>query len=180
MNRKGRLQECNGLGEITYEIQPFHLDDAEKELKIRQKIILAMDEAVRRYNCYTDIKVHIRVLFNPKVPTAKGGWLTRSIHFGSIQMIQKITAMHEIAHVVGIGTSFSWDELVKDRKFVGERLSRLLSKVEGMPKVIYADASHFWPYGLNQAREVKSERDLLNHCLIVNAMTKDLGVNFDF
>jgi hypothetical protein len=174
------LYECTGLGEITYEIRPFNLDDAEKELNIRQKIALAMDEALRRYNCYTDLKVHIKVNFDPNVPTAKGSWLSRSIHFGNIGMVHKITAMHEIAHVFGVGNSFGWDNLVQGQKFVGESVQALLRNMKDAPKTIYADESHFWPYGLNQASEVKSELDLLMHCLIVEAMTKDFKRTLGF
>ena len=171
------LFDCFGRGDITYEIKPFDLDNAEKKAKISKKMVSAMDAAVARYNCYTDLQVHIKVFFDPKVPTANGSWFLRRIKFGNIDMIHKITAMHEIAHVVGIGSSFDWKNLVKDSRFIGQHLSALLSNTDGMPEHIYADDSHFWPYGLNQASEVKSERDLLNHCLLVAAMKKDLDAS---
>jgi hypothetical protein len=40
---------------------------------------------------------------------------------------------------------------------------------------VHGDNQHFWPYGLNQTSEVKSEADLLNHCRMVVAIREDLG-----
>jgi hypothetical protein len=41
---------------------------------------------------------------------------------------------------------------------------------------LHADSQHFWPYGINQQNEVKSEADLVAHCQLVAAIRADLGL----
>jgi hypothetical protein len=52
----------------------------------------------------------------------------------------------------------------------------VMKKVTNDPNaVVHSDGMHLWPYGLNCESEYKSDTDLLNHCLVVTAMARDLG-----
>jgi hypothetical protein len=42
--------------------------------------------------------------------------------------------------------------------------------------VLHCDSQHFWPYGLNYVTEAHSTEDLVDHCRIVTAIRKDLGL----
>ena len=67
-----------------------------------------------------------------------------------------ITAMHEIAHTCGVGTSSKYTELVKDGIFTGVNATNQLRSITGNQlDVLHADTQHFWPYGLNYTSEVK-------------------------
>ena len=89
-------------------------------------------------------------------------------------MIHEITAMHEIAHTFGVGTDPLWNTLVKNGKFIGSHALLQFDEITRKHVDLNADKGHFWPYGLNQANEVKSERDLLYHCLMVAAIKRDI------
>lgn len=85
-----------------------------------------------------------------------------------------ITAMHEIAHTVGIGTSNLYKNLIVNGIYTGTAATLKLKEVTGDPDaVLHGDAQHFWPYGLNYASEVESANDLIIHCKIVDAMQRD-------
>lgn len=134
-----------------------------------------MDEAISLYNCYTNLKKHIKVGFDTSVKTAVGSSFIPRIRFGDIQYVNKITALHEIAHVIGVGSSIYWSELVRKGVYVGEKGVEKLREIKGKTNVqLYADKSHFWPYGMNYISEGKSEHDLISHCQIVEAINADL------
>jgi hypothetical protein len=87
-----------------------------------------------------------------------------------------ITAMHEIAHTVGVAY-YSWQSMFQDGFWIGERANNLLKEIENDPEArIRGDRMHFWPYGLNYTHEVNSEEDLINHCRLVVALRADMGV----
>jgi hypothetical protein len=49
------------------------------------------------------------------------------------------TAIHEIGHMLGIGSAAAWDELVDGTNFIGERTM----EVFGGPVPLATDLSHF-------------------------------------
>jgi hypothetical protein len=90
--------------------------------------------------------------------------------------MEYITAMHEIAHTVGVGTAPKWASLVVGGVFTGTHATAELRAITGSASdELNADTQHFWPYGLNYTSEVKSEADVIDHCLIVSAIRLDLG-----
>jgi hypothetical protein len=132
--------------------------------------------ATAYYNCYTNITKSLSVSYVPSVPTADGN-INGSIRFGSTGSMNCITAMHEIAHTVGIGTSSKWSSLVSNGTFTGTNATAQLRTVTGnQSDVLHADSQHFWPYGLNYTTEVSSTADLVDHCQIVVAIRRDLGM----
>jgi len=141
----------------------------------------AMDDAVYYYNCYANLSKAITVNYNPGVPTAEAnvdGWLSFGADKGYMQVA---TAMHEVAHTLGVGYS-PWSELLDDGRWVGPHVDEIISSLPQAERdpdqysqrtYITADSQHFWPYGLNQASEHQSEWSLINHVRLVAAMQLD-------
>ncbi|MBN2528157.1 MAG: hypothetical protein JXR76_17325, partial [Deltaproteobacteria bacterium] len=72
---------CIADGSFTYTLQRAPNPSAQQE-EMYQKITEAMDEAIRFYNCYTDLSKTITVEYNSKdVPTADGN-VNGNIRFG--------------------------------------------------------------------------------------------------
>ncbi len=167
----GAPDDCPGSGTTTYTLDQAAQPTPEEQ-NAYDLITEAMDTAVANYNCYTDLSRELWVTYNPSVATADGN-VNGSIRFGSTASMNHITAMHEIAHVVGVG-SWQFGELVVDGIFTGENATAALREITGISDdVLHADSMHFWPYGLNYTTEVSSQQDLINHCLIVQAMQSD-------
>lgn len=168
---------CPESGSITY-----HLNSPESwPSDVVTRITEAMDEAVATYNCYASLEKHITVNYNPGVPTAEAnvdGWLS----FGSNQAyMQTATAMHEVAHTLGVGY-FPWAELMENGRWVGPAVVEFMENLPAEERdadsysqrtYITGDAQHFWPYGLNQAAEHQSEWSLIDHVRIVARMQLD-------
>ena len=135
-----------------------------------------MDSALGYYNRYTTLTKHLNVYYNTSVGTADANF-NGTIRFGSNRSYMVVhTAMHETAHTLGIGTTNEYRNLItNDKVFTGPLATAKLREITNDPNaLLHGDAQHFWPYGLNYANEVKSEQDLINHCLIVNEMYKDM------
>jgi hypothetical protein len=171
----GSTTGCTGTGNITYTLVKASSPTSEQQ-NAYNLITEAMDEAVSYYNCYTDIVLHITVYYDPGVPTAQASW-GGPISFGGETYMNHITAMHEISHCVGVGTHSRWQSLVVDGIFTGSHATNQLRAITGNPQdVLHADTQHFWPYGLNYTSEVSGPEDLINHCRMVVAIRKDLGL----
>jgi len=138
------------------------------------RIEKAMDSAVGYYNAYTNLQRHLQVQYEPSVATADGGG--SNIRFGSSRTYMVvITAMHEIAHTLGVGTTTQYAAYVSNGLFTGPLATAALRQIEKNDTVhLHADQQHIWPYGLNYASEVKSTADLVSHCKIIDALYKDL------
>ena len=134
-----------------------------------------MDRAVQYYNCYTNITKAETVVYEPTVATADGN-INGTIRFGQTEYMEYVTAMHEIAHTVGIGTDSHWPSLVVNGIFTGQHATDQLRAITGnATDQLSADTQHFWPYGLNYTSEVHSEADVVDHCLMVIAIRWDMG-----
>lgn len=90
------------------------------------------------------------------------------------------TALHEIAHVFGVGLSYKWQTFMTVNAptgkviFNGKNATNMLRQITGDKNAqIFMDSQHFWPYGLNYVSEYKTESDLINNCKIVKAMIED-------
>jgi hypothetical protein len=166
---------CTATGRVTYTLSRATSPTAQEKATY-DAISCAMDMATAYYNCYTNITKSLSVSYVPSVPTADGN-INGSIRFGSTGSMNCITAMHEIAHTVGIGTSSKWSSLVSNGTFTGTNATAQLRTVTGnQSDVLHADSQHFWPYGLNYTTEVSSTADLVDHCQIVVAIRRDLGM----
>ncbi|MCQ2103958.1 MAG: RICIN domain-containing protein [Fibrobacter sp.] len=139
------------------------------------RITAVMDSALHYYNTYTNLSKHINVYYAPGVPTAEAS-SNGDLRFGENRTYMYVgTAMHEMAHTMGVGTTTEYQNLKGSGVFLGEKAQSLLKELENNPEAeLHCDGQHFWPYGLNQKSEVKSEQDLINHAKIVQAMYQDM------
>jgi hypothetical protein len=123
----------------------------------------------------------IHVSYVPSVQTADGN-INGSLRFGSnTTYMDYRTCMHEISHTVGIGQASNWTSFISNGLFTGSHANAQLKAINdklAMPGdgKLHADSQHFWPYGINQQSEVKSEADLIAHCQMVVAIRMDLGL----
>ena len=156
----------------------YHLNKSANPTQDEQEayklITAAMDSAVFLYNKYSDLSKHIEVYYSTGVPTAEAS-SNGDLRFGKDRNYMFVgTAMHEMAHTMGMGTTSEYQKMFKDGVFQGEKAQKVLKEIDGPDAVLKGDSQHFWPYGLNYRSEVHSEQDLINHVKIVNAMYQDI------
>lgn len=135
------------------------------------RIETSMNAAVARYNQLApDAVKTITVQYDPGVATADGSF-NGNIRFGSNRSyMNERTALHEISHTLGVGTTGSFDSRCSSGDW--PNALPVLRSFDGPDAVISCGGSHFWPYGLNYDNEW-SETNAVRHCQIVNAMIRD-------
>jgi len=164
---------ATAFAEVTYTLHKSANPTAD-ELDAYERITAVMDSAVYIYNKYTNLSKYINVYYAPGVPTAEAS-SNGDLRFGENRSYMFVgTAMHEMAHTMGMGTTDAYRSMFKDGVFQGEKAQALLREIDGPDAVLKGDSQHFWPYGLNYASEVHSEQDLINHARIVEAMYQDI------
>jgi stress-induced morphogen len=172
--------ECTPTGHLSYTLSQAPSPTAD-QADAYKTITCAMDMAVAYYNCYANITGSIRVSYDTGVATADGN-INGSIRFGAgRQYMTCATSMHEIAHTQGIGTASQWAAHVSGGLFVGTNAAAQLQAINAtLAKPLYtelhADGMHFWPYGLNYDTEATGTDILVDHCQMVVAIRKDLGL----
>lgn len=135
------------------------------------RITSAMNAAVARYNNLSDLGKNITVHYDPNVPTADGN-INGTIRFGAKASMNERTALHEISHTIGVGTSGDWGSLGCGGTYNGAQATTLVKQYDGSSAAIKCDGSHFWPYGLNYDSEF-SQTNADRHVEIVEAMVRD-------
>lgn len=172
---------CPYTGHVSYTLAKSQNPTATEQAAY-DKIKEGMDKALSYYNCYTNITKTIQASYVPSVQTADGN-INGSLRFGSnTTYMDYRTCMHEISHTVGIGQASNWSSFLSNGLFTGAHAKEQLQTINSMlampgDGVLHADTQHFWPYGINQQSEVKSEADLIAHCQMVVAFRLDLGLN---
>lgn len=163
-----------GSGQVSYTLSKDANPTAD-QLDAYAKITIAMDSALSYYNTYTTIRKSLNIQYNTGVNTADGN-INGTIRFGSNRSYMSvITAMHEIAHTVGVGTSSEYSSHMSNGIFTGPLATATLRLIaEDNTAELHGDAMHIWPYGLNYASEVKSTTDLVNHANIMESLYQDL------
>jgi hypothetical protein len=134
-------------------------------------ITTAMNAAVARYNNLSDLGKSITVRYDPSVPTADGN-INGTIRFGNRSYMTERTALHEIAHTIGVGTSSGWSTLGGSGTWTGAQATALVRQFDGSSAKISTGGGHFWPYGLNYENEM-SGTAADRHVQIVAAMVRD-------
>ena len=134
----------------------------------------AFDEATEYYNNFTSITKHVNVNYNTGTPTADAnfdGW----INMGPNPSYQRTgTAMHEMAHTVGVGTHSKYWELMQGSWQGTQANKNMLMMTNDPNALIYGDGTHFWPYGINGAHEDSGDPMLyIIHALIIQGMKAD-------
>ncbi|KAI1770816.1 hypothetical protein F4818DRAFT_432008 [Hypoxylon cercidicola] len=134
------------------------------------RIESAMRLAVARYGRYTDASKTIRVYYAPGVPTAEASY-NGDLRFGSDRAyMTERTAMHEIAHTLGVGQTAAFDRKCAANDW--RTATPLLQSWDGAAARINCGGGHFWPYGLNYESEW-SETNANRHVMLVDAMLAD-------
>lgn len=135
-------------------------------------ITQAMNAAVARYNNLSDLGKTLTVRYEPGVPTADGN-INGTIRFGSNRSyMNERTALHEIAHTIGVGLSGGWSRLGGSGTWTGGQATALVRQYDGSGAKISTGGGHFWPYGLNYDNEW-SGTAADRHVHIVAAMVRD-------
>jgi hypothetical protein len=154
---------------ITWTLQTSSSPTAD-EKDAYPKIEAAMKLAVETYAKYSTASKVIKVYYTPSVPTAEANY-NGDLRFGKDRsyMTQR-TAMHEIAHTLGVGQTAAFDR----KCAAGDWATALplLRSWDGASAKINCGGGHFWPYGLNYETEwsvTNGER----HVKMVQAMLKD-------
>ncbi|KAJ4172400.1 hypothetical protein NW754_002598 [Fusarium falciforme] len=130
----------------------------------------AMRRAVARYGRFTDASKTIRVYYAPGIPTAEASY-NGDLRFGSNRAyMTERTAMHEIAHTLGVGQTAAFDQKCAANNWPSA--TRLLQSFDGPNARINCGGGHFWPYGLNYDNEW-SETNANRHVQMIDAMLAD-------
>lgn len=165
----GNVTFTMGFDSATYP-QPYRLIKA------------AMDSACFYYNRYTSFTATVWVAYNSGVPTAEASYHGQ-VAFGSNTTYMWVgTAMHELAHYFGSGTTSVWQSKMVSNTWTGTNGATLLKNQTG--EVLKGDSQHFWPYGINYKSEITGlggqaaqENGLALHAKLVQAMVKlDCGL----
>ena len=169
------------VAKLTYNLMRVNYPNKD-ELAAYKLIKQVMDSAVFLSNTYTKAPQKITVHYvTSKGVRADSEGSNGKIRFGPERTYMNVgTALHEISHIFGVGTSHKWISLMAidaptgNTIFKGKNATAMLRQITRDKKaVIFMDNQHFWPYGLNYVSEYKTESDLINNCKIVNAMIKD-------
>ena len=141
------------MGNVTYTLG---IDSVANPIPYKL-IKIAMDSACIYFDRYTPFKGNISVYYNAGIPTAQASY-HGSIGFGPNTWYMWVgTAMHEMCHFMGSGTTSIWQSKVVNGIWTGSVASNLLKSLTG--QVLNADTQHFWPFGINQRTEITNLGD---------------------
>jgi hypothetical protein len=174
-------QTCNGSGvqrwrltdptvsKMTYTLYKSSNPSVD-ELDAYARITEAMDRALARYNKFNNTWRHLNVSYAPGVPTAEAS-INGDVRFGSNRsyMVEG-TALHEIAHTVGVGTAGNFQSTCDAQNWPAAL--PLLQSWDGPDARINCGGTHMWPYGLNYSDEF-SELAFDRNVRLVQAMHHD-------
>ena len=160
--------------EVTYTLHKSANPTADEQ-DAYKRITTVMDSAVKLYNTYSNLSKFINVYYAPGVPTAEAS-SNGDLRFGENRSYMVVpTAMHEMAHTMGVGTTSEYAATCVDGVFRDDKVQAKLRELDNDPtKELHCDSQHIWPYGLNQASEAKSEKDLINHVILVETIYQQL------
>ncbi|MFF7168361.1 hypothetical protein [Streptomyces pseudovenezuelae] len=157
---------------ITWTLERAGNPTADQQSAYTQ-ITSAMNAAVARYNNLSDLGKSLTVRYDPSVLTADGN-INGTIRFGSNRSyMTERTALHEIAHTIGVGTSSGWSSHGGNSgTWTGAQATALVRQYDGSSAKLSTGGGHFWPYGLNYENEF-SGTAADRHVRIVEAMVRD-------
>jgi len=159
--------------EVTYTLHKSANPTADEQ-DAYKRITAVMDSAVKLYNTYSNLSKFINVYYAPGVPTAEAS-SNGDLRFGENRSYMVVpTAMHEMGHTMGIGTTSEYAATCVDGVFRDDKVQAKLREMDGPNAELHCDRQHIWPYGLNQASEAKSEKDLINHVILVETIYQQL------
>ncbi|KAK4104460.1 hypothetical protein N658DRAFT_395434, partial [Parathielavia hyrcaniae] len=155
---------------ITWRLQKAS-NPASDQADAYRRIELAMSQAAARYNRLA-ARAHkaVTVQYVPGVPTADASF-NGNVRFGTNRAyMTERTALHEIAHTLGIGQTSAFNSRCAANNWPGA--TRLLRSWDGGSARINCGGGHIWPYGLNYEDEM-SGTNADRHCRLIDAMLAD-------
>jgi hypothetical protein len=162
-------------GNVTYTLAQ-NANPTSEETAAYERIKTAFDAAVAYYNNFTSITKTLKVSYVPSVPTADAN-INGNIRVGSNTGYQRTgTALHEIAHAVGVGQHTFWTAtLIKGGVYQGGFANKMLRFMTRNPaESLKGDNLHFWPYGINGANEDTGQEMLyITNVMVMQGMKKD-------
>lgn len=166
----GAALGCLASAELTYTISKSSSPTSD-ESDAYTKIAAAMDAAIARHKALSSkASKTLTVEYNTGVATADGS-TNGNMRFGSDRAyMTERTALHEIAHTLGVGLTAGFDSNCADNNW--PTALPLLKSFDGDSATITCGGTHFWPYGLNYEDEM-SDTDADRHVQIINAMIDD-------
>ena len=164
----------NAFAEVTYTLHKSSNPTADEQ-DAYKRITTVMDSAVKLYNTYSNLSKYINVYYSPGVPTAEAS-SNGDLRFGENRSYMVVpTAMHEMGHTMGIGTTSEYWAACQDGVFRNDKVQEKLRELSGKASdELHCDNQHIWPYGLNRASEVESEKDLIIHVQLVEFIYQQL------
>ena len=167
-NQQWSLLTVNSGGQLTWTLASSGVP-----ADVQTRITNAMNDACARYNAAANWPARtLTVEYNTGVATADAT-STGHIRFGPNASYQNTrTAMHEIGHTWGVGTTGGWNSNASTGTFLGSNTNALIKIYDGASATISAGGSHFWPYGLNYDNEW-SEANAFRHVKLVFTMRAD-------
>lgn len=163
-------EQVSAAATITWTLERAS-NPTQDQLTAYDLITRAMNAAVARYNNLSDLGKALTVRYDPGVPTADGN-INGTIRFGNRGYMTERTALHEIAHTIGVGTSSGWSRLGGSGTWTGAQATALVRQFDGSSAKVSTGGGHFWPYGLNYDNEF-SNTAADRHVQIVAAMVRD-------
>lgn len=166
-----KIQPAATRGTISWTLTP----EAEVSAR-RQDIIDGISKAVDMYNTYASFSQSVIVHYDSSVGTAHANGNT--ITFGN--MFGYRVSLHEIAHVMGVGTRAEWNSNQNNGIWTGSKANELIKKLDGSDAVIHCDNLHFWSSpsgrsgGLNYDSELTPGADI-RHVALVQALVDDMN-----
>lgn len=162
-------------GNVTYTLAKS-ANPTDEEKAAYARITTAFDAAVAYYNNFTSITKTLYVTYSPGTPTADAS-INGNIRVGSNTGYQRTgTALHEIAHSVGVGQHWYWtSNLIIGGVYQGTVANKMLRfMTRDATAALKGDTQHFWPYGINGANEDTGEELLyLTNVLVIQGMKAD-------
>lgn len=172
-------------GKMTYNIRSDASGDN------RERITNAIDEGVEWYNHFVNAGYNIDAGYSASSATANGGY-GGWIGFGPSAGYQKAgTALHEMAHTAGVGTTSVWTGSTELRAkgqayWQGKHVNDVMHFLENSTNVgLYGDNTHMWAkdptgqikpllYGVNGAHEEQNNvLQYIGNALIIEALGED-------
>ncbi|MBK8808189.1 MAG: hypothetical protein IPO21_16805 [Bacteroidales bacterium] len=168
------LIKPGNMGAVTYTLA---LDSNAYPNQYRL-IKIAMDSACSYFNKYTPFVKDIYVYYDSGIPTAQASHMG-SIGFGSNTTYMWVgTAIHEMAHYFGSGTSSLWQSLMSSKVWAGQAGTNFMKNLNG--EVLKGDTQHYWPLGINYKTEITNlgsqavqHAELINVVKLIKAMLVD-------
>lgn len=157
--------------------KPLDVDGKLISSSVRDNITRTMDWALWNYNRFSNYTWEIKVKYDPdtsRTATASGSYLN-SVTFGKNRTTSGQTALHEVAHVLGIGTYSQWNKNRNGNKWTGGRANGLYQS--WYKTDLNAGAIHFWNHNYNSPRDSVSDVNVERHVRMVGRIREDMGLS---